>query len=388
MDGSPDPLHVALSMLTYVPGGMGGSETYARELVRALSHSRRVTVDTWVSRAGTGLDDQVAEHVVAGVAGGPSTQARLLTILQARRHRRALRRAMSASDVVHYPFTAPVPWPSSNQRTVVSLLDTQHLDLPHLFSQAERAYRRRFYDAATRRADVVVTISHFAKSRIVERLGVPPDRIAVAHLGVDATSFTPNLGPRENFLLYPARGWPHKNHRRLIDAVHLLREEDHDLRLVLTGGGLEAIGEVPDWVDVRGLVSRSDLHDLYRRAGCLVFPSLYEGFGLPPLEAMASGCPVAASDGGSLPEVCGDAAVLFDPNDPESIADGVRRAIAHRDTLTTAGLAQSSRFTWSACATAHEDAYLAAAGRSTVGAGQDGPERSATPRHDREQEKQ
>ena len=129
-------------------------------------------------------------------------------------------------------------------------------------------------------------------------------------------------------MLYPARGWKHKNHARLIDAMRLVRSRHPEMRLVLTGGGLDALGELPDWVDRRGLVSDEELRDLYRRAGVLAFPSLYEGFGLPPLEAMASGCPVAASDAGSLPEVVGRYAVLFDPLSPESIAGGIEEAMA------------------------------------------------------------
>lgn len=358
------PVRVAISMLSLVPGGMGGSETYARELLRELAALQTLAVETWVAEVGAGFAAEIPEHVVRGIVGGPSTRERVVTLAQAWRHRAAICREQAAADVVHYPFTAPVPWPSRDTAAVVSLLDVQHLDLPHLFSRAERAYRRRYYDAAARRADMVVTISRFAKQSIVERLGVDPERIAVAHLGVDATVFRPNLGEREHFCFYPARGWAHKNHHRLIEAVRILRADDPDLRLVLTGGGLETLGALPDWVEVRGLVPHEELHELYRQAACLVFPSLYEGFGLPPLEAMASGCPVAASTAGSLPEVCGDAAVLFDPENPEAIAEGVRRALGRGPELTGLGLAQAARFTWSSCAAAHEDAYVAAAGRA------------------------
>ncbi|HUX69723.1 MAG TPA: glycosyltransferase family 1 protein [Cellulomonadaceae bacterium] len=359
------PLDVALAMLTLVPGGMGGSETYARELTRELAGSTRVSATAHVARIAAGFSAGIAEHVAPTVTGGPSTPDRVRTLIRFATHRRSVLDAMRPVDVIHYPFTAPVPWPPTDVAFVQSLLDVQHLDLPHLFSRAERLYRRRYYDHAARRADRIVTISAFAKQSIVDRLGIDPEKITVAHLGVDASAFTPNLGPRQPFVLYPARGWPHKNHQRLVEAMTLLRQDVPGLRLVLTGGGLDAIGTVPDWVDVRGLVTRDELHELYRTASCLVFPSLYEGFGLPPLEAMASGCPVAASNAGSLPEVCGDAAELFDAEDPAEIAAGTARALGRAVELQQLGLDQVRGFTWAACAAAHEDAYLAAAGWSS-----------------------
>src|SRR5581483_3278101 len=160
----------------------------------------------------------------------------------------------------------------------------------------------------------VIAISRFVGERAVARLGLHEDRIRVVPLGVDHARFTPGEGEREPFLLYPARPWPHKNHARLYEAFRQLRRERPELRLVLTGGG--DFGAVPDGVEVRGLVADEELASLYRRASALVFPSLYEGFGQPPLEAMASGCPVACSDRASLPEVVGDAARLFDPESP------------------------------------------------------------------------
>jgi glycosyltransferase involved in cell wall biosynthesis len=109
-------------------------------------------------------------------------------------------------------------------------------------------------------------------------------------------------------------------------------------------------------------VSQSELVSLYRRAACLVFPSLYEGFGLPLLEAMACGCPVAASNRGAIPETCGDAAVLFDPEDVHGIVNGVRDAIARADELSERGIARAAEFTWGSSARAHEAVYRAAAG--------------------------
>ncbi|HEX7806322.1 MAG TPA: glycosyltransferase, partial [Cellulomonas sp.] len=224
-------LDVALAMLTLVPGGMGGSETYARALTRQLATSTTVAATAYVAAIGAGFSAGIPEQTVTQVEGGASTRARVTTLLQATARRRSIVAGWSGADVVHYPFTVPVPYPARSSALVVSLLDVQHLDLPELFTTTERAYRRRYYDRAARRADVVVTISEFARSRIVATLDVDPERVVVAPLGVDQAEFEPNLGARENFLLYPARAWPHKNHARLFEAFGLLRCEDPSVRL-------------------------------------------------------------------------------------------------------------------------------------------------------------
>ena len=192
-------------------------------------------------------------------------------------------------------------------------------------------------------------------------LDIDPRRVHVVPHGVDHTLFVPSDEPREPFLLYPARPWPHKNHLKLFQALLDLRRQLPDLRLVLTGGGLERLKPFPEGVEPRGLVSREELAELYRRAACLVFPSLHEGFGLPALEAMASGCPVAASTAGALPEVCGDAAVLFDPEDVHAMENAIREALARADELRAAGLARAAGFTWEESARRHEDVYRSVA---------------------------
>ncbi|MES2092846.1 MAG: glycosyltransferase family 1 protein [Actinomycetota bacterium] len=350
-------IEVAVSMLTLVPGGMGGSETYARELTRQLATVDGVNATAYVPAGAVGFSQGIAEEPIALVRGGGSTAQRLRSVATASLFAPDIRARMRSASVVHFPFTVPVPRPARDQAFVQSLLDLQHLDLPQLFSRAELAYRRHFYEGAARRADAVITISEFAKKRMVELLNLPPDKIHVAHLAVDAEHYRPNLGARENFVLYPARGWAHKNHARLIEAMRRVRADIPDMRLVLTGGGLDTLRDLPEWVERRGLVSADELKELYRSAAALAFPSLYEGFGLPPLEAMASGCPVAASDTGSIPEVCGEAAVLFDPLDVESIADGILAAVSGRQQLTVAGLDQVHGFTWKRCRDVHVDVY-------------------------------
>jgi glycosyltransferase involved in cell wall biosynthesis len=354
---------VALAMLTLVPGGMGGSQTYAAALTAQLSHVEGFDVTAYVAESARGFSEGVTERVVPRLKANPSTRDRIATAASIALRVRSIRRMMADADVVHFPFTVPAPMPQSGQGFVQSLLDVQHLDLPDLFSRAELLYRRRFYEGAARKADAVVTISHFAKERMVELLDLDPDRVFVAHLGVDTDRYTFSDGPRENFVLYPARGWAHKNHKTLIEGVREARKTNPSLTLVLTGGGLDDLGDLPDWVDRRGLVSADELKRLYGTASALVFPSLYEGFGLPPLEAMASGCPVAASDAGSIPEIVGDAAVLFDPHDPSAIAAAIEEAQRRAPALVAAGRKQVARFTWERCRDVHLDAYRFAAER-------------------------
>ena len=169
--------------------------------------------------------------------------------------------------------------------------------------------------------------------------------------------------------------WPHKNHGRLLDAFASVG--DNDLWLVLTGQtyGHERLlaGRGRERVRHLGHVPASDLAGLYRGAAAVVFPSLFEGFGLPPLEAMACAVPVAASGRGSLAEVCGDAALLFDPEDPDAMADAIRRVTSDetlRARLRAAGPARAARYTWAAAARRHVEAYalVASAAGARLGA--------------------
>jgi glycosyltransferase involved in cell wall biosynthesis len=349
---------VALPLLTLVPGISGGSETYARELCRALErvggHDYEALVPTLAPDAGGGLPSVVA----AGYASSTRTPGRLRAMGEAWLRPGALRRYLDRADVVHYPLTVPVP--PTGKPSVLTLLDVQHLDLPELFPRGERLFRRLAYDRAARGTDHVVVISEWVRERVVARLGLDPARVHAIHLGVDHERFSPGgASVREPFLLYPARPWPHKNHARLYEAFARVRAERPGLRLVLTGVGHDA-ATLPEGAETLGSVSTDELVSLYRRASALVFPSLYEGFGLPPIEAMACGCPVATSNAGSLPEVVGDAAVLFDPRDPGSIAAGILEALDRADELRQRGLARAAGFTWDATARAHDAVYEAA----------------------------
>jgi glycosyltransferase involved in cell wall biosynthesis len=360
-------MHVALALLTLFPGRVGGSEANVRGLLREFANGGgpdRLTVlaNRHVMRAYAQAG--VPLHHVRSYRSGDSDRTRALAMLAARAVPRvAARDVPEGIDLVHYPVTVPVPV-LSGRRTVVTLLDVQHHELPGMFSRAERWLRAWAYDGAARGADRVLTISEHARRGIIEHVGVAPERVEAIPLGVDHARFTPDGGGApglaERYVLYPANMWPHKNHERLLAAFDQLG--DPTLQLVLTGQtyGREQLLAGRDRVHHLGHIPPDDMPALYRGALALVFPSLFEGFGLPPLEAMACGTPVAASNAGAVAEVCGDAALAFDPHDVDAIAAALARVTQDeplRARLREAGLARAAPFTWQATAAAHLRAY-------------------------------
>jgi glycosyltransferase involved in cell wall biosynthesis len=288
--------------------------------------------------AGEGLPTVVAREY----RSASSTPERLLAMGLASARPGPLTAHLQGADVVHFPLTIELP--RTPLPKVVTLHDVQHLDLPALFPRAERALRAALWHRSLRRATRVIAISDFVRDRAVSKLGLDGERVRVVPLGLDHDVLRPGTGEREPFVLYPARPWRHKNHPRLYEAFELVRRERPELSLVLTGGG--DFGAVPDGVDVRGHVTQAELVSLMQRASVLVFPSLYEGFGLPPLEAMACGCPVACSNAGALPETVGAAAKLFDPHDPEAIAGALLEVLKEPARWIERGLARVEQFSW------------------------------------------
>jgi glycosyltransferase involved in cell wall biosynthesis len=344
---------VGIALLTLVPGELGGSETYVRELLRGLGRVGSLQYRVYLPPAAADCGEGLPAEVVAAYGAARTPRERLVAMARAAARPSALR-ARVQGDVVHYPLTIRLPPVESP--AVVTLHDLQHLDLPRLFSRAERVFRTVAWHRSVRGATWTIVPSGFVRDRAVTLLGLDPARVRVIHHGIDHATFAPDASvEREPFLLYPARAWPHKNHTRLFEAFALLRRAHPELRLVLTGGG--SFGAVPDGVEVRGIVPQEELVSLLRRASALVFPSLYEGFGQPPLEAMACGCAVACSDAASLPDVCGDAVRYFHPDDPRQIAAAVEDVLAAPQEWSRRGLERAAAFTWDASARAHDAVY-------------------------------
>lgn len=373
-------ISVCLSLLSVYPSRNGGTATYARGLISALGSCDGVDVNVLVnSEAHRYFADLRSAHVDIRRLPSYDTTEHRLGRVPALVAAHALKRvgrplSRSESDVVHYAQTVMAPRVSLP--SVVTLHDALHHEHPEFFSPAVRLWRRLVYDTAARRAHLVVTDSDHARQQIINHLELNPGRVRVAYLGVDGERFTPvanaeddtalkHLGVTFPYLLYPAAFLPHKNHRNLFRALALTS----DIHLVLTGphfGRKATITNMAgrEGVESRvhhlGLVPADALPALYRRAAALVFPSLYEGFGAPVLEAMASGCPVASSTASSLREVAGDAAVPLDPTDATSIASAITTVIsdeARRRVCITRGLDRVSRFTWASCARKHAAVY-------------------------------
>jgi glycosyltransferase involved in cell wall biosynthesis len=266
-----------------------------------------------------------------------------------------LRRAARQLDVLHCTtFRGPV---RVSAPVVLTVHDLAILRWPDAFPSWHRLYGRAGLRRVLHSADAIVAVSEFTRRELVELAGVPSERIRVVPNGVDpvfvadgsaepAPSYNLSQG---GYVLAVGTLEPRKN---LASAVEAARLAEVDLRVVgARGWGGVA---VPGWV---GEVPDAELAGLYRGAACLLYPSLYEGFGLPVLEAMACGTPVVTSKGTAMEEIAGGAAVLVDPNDVGSIAAGIRDAAGRRAELVELGRARASQFTWTRTADALEDVW-------------------------------
>jgi glycosyltransferase involved in cell wall biosynthesis len=291
-------------------------------------------------------------------------------------------RALGAS-VVHFPYAVHF---ETSLPFLYEPLDLQHRHLPALFSPGERRWRDRVYRQGCERARLVVTGTHHIKQDIVSEFGIDPRKIAVIPIrsALPAAPASPEAVARvrakyglpDRFLLYPAMGFPHKNHLRLFEALAVLRDQ-HDLTLplVCTGRAYESHApaldgalarlRLTDQVRMLGSVPSDDLVALFGAAWALVFPSLFEGIGMPVLEALQYGLPVISSNAACLPEVGGDAAIYFDPLSVQAIVEAILTADRRPDLLERhkrAAPAVLSRFCWPKAARTYVACYRSAAG--------------------------
>ena len=263
--------------------------------------------------------------------------------------------------LAHFQHVVPPGCPCPAVVTIHDLSFERH---PELMGRRDRLVFRTMVPRSVRRAARVLAVSEWTKRDLVDYYDFPEDKVVVTPNGVDPV-FTPIGERREDgpYALFVGTLQPRKDPLAALEAVALLKD---GLRLILVGPdkGLEAEARrlaselgLNGRVEFAGHVEKQQLAELYRGAACFVFPSRYEGFGLPVVEAMASGTPVVAAASGSIPEVAGDAAVLVEPGDPVALAGGIERALADRERLVEAGLERAKRYRWSETARQTLDVY-------------------------------
>lgn len=292
-----------------------------------------------------------------------------------------IRQHLHRIDLYFCPFGSLIPRPLPLP-TVVTIVDIQEVFFPEFFTLHNLVARFWHYVGSTKMADHVLTISTFSKETLVRHHQLPQEKITVAHLCADERFYRareialrPATALPEQYIFYPANRWRHKNHDMLLRALAWLRDQEKmKVHAVFTGFDQQngyAIEKkaqeygIADQVTQLGYVSVEELAYLYVHAELLVFPSLFEGFGIPLVEAMAAGCPVLAARTTSLPEVGGDAVAYFDPSSPESLAGSLHELLTNsslRKELVARGSRRAGDFSPARMAENHLAAFRKASG--------------------------
>jgi glycosyltransferase involved in cell wall biosynthesis len=278
-------------------------------------------------------------------------------------------------DVIHETYYAAKPVGNTDALRVVTVYDMIHELFPNNFSWLDRTTQQK--KISLTRADKIICISHNTKRDLIDIFNLPEEKIFVVHLGFE--KFSPNettvkIQLDKPYLLYVGSRAGYKNFRGLLDAFASSHKLNNDFRLIAFGGGAFNREEINLFqklgISLNNVqqISGNDevLGRLYQHARAFIYPSLYEGFGLPPLEAMAHDCPVISSNTSSMPEVIGDAGVYFSPKNIDSIRDAIERTVYSDNAihlLTQKGVKQLKNFSWQKCAEETLKIYTSTRGR-------------------------
>jgi len=382
---------IAVDMTPILPGGEnGGAKIFTIELLRSFQNAAPedhflLLTALWNHEELSVLDSpNMTRHcVLTGKKPSPKPLTAMYPGFLRRGLGRIGRYIMRASktgigprrllgsrgvDLLFCPFTA-VTYAEPGIRTVSVIYDLQHRDLPQFFSPHEIGVRNSFLNEVSKRADYIICISEHVREATLKHLKTDPERTHTAHVCIQARMSTPDqrsidrrlsaLGiGRHRYMFYPANYWPHKNHRMLLSAygMFLSRNPENNLNLVFTGALEDLEKDLKRAVKQMGLTGRvhflgflpqEQLDVVWYGCEFLIFPSLYEGFGIPVLEAMSIGKPVLCSNTTSLPEVAGKAALYFDPRKPGDILNCLERVSKDsslRKDLVKQGYARAADF--------------------------------------------
>lgn len=345
----------------------GGISRYFVELARRISRSGSWDVEVLALAHVNGYLHSLDAELVTGwqVPAVPRT-GRLRQVVDDAVSRRRLSR--NPPGLVHETYFSDTPLSPAGVPIVVTVYDMIHEKFSHLHSDAsERTVTKR---KAIRRADQVICISECTRRDLLELIPVDPARVSVVHLGSSLLPVADRSAerPAEPYILYVGDRRAHKNFGNLLDALALCPTLRASHRLVIYGGGPLTAAEqerirrhrLPAGMVVQSGGGDARLAALYRGAAAFVYPSLYEGFGMPILEAMACECPVACGSTPSSHEVAGGAAAFFEASDPASIAEVLERVLGspeYADELRALGLARHELFSWGRCAAETERIY-------------------------------
>ncbi len=389
--------HIGLNLIFLVPGETGGMEIAARELIGALlaEAPAEMRFTMFVNREAAALSTGAPWGEMAAAVTVPVNARNRVQWVLGEQALLPWLAARARVDLVHsLASTAPL---RGRFRRVVTVHDLIYARFPEAHAGVRDLGMKALVPAAARRSDRVIADSLSTRADLVELVGLAPERIDVVPLGLGAPRREQPLPPEEvrarhglgerRVVLSLSAKRPHKNLTALIDALAKLPAEERPV-LVLPGYPTAHEQDLRMRARMRGVdgdvrflawVSDAELETLWGLADAFVFPSLYEGFGLPILEAMARGVPVACADAASLPEVAGDAALLFDPHDTVALASALKRLLD--DPLFAAGLVARGRervreFTWQRTARLTLESYGRALGRG-------GPDPAARIRSDK-----
>jgi glycosyltransferase involved in cell wall biosynthesis len=384
-------MKIGLNAIGFNPGRIGGVETYFRQLLHHLQREdggHEYTITCKNTEAGCFRLYNPRFSVKQFGFGRPSLRWLIRGVLFEISHIDIMTPLMSRLpvDVLHHPFTVLEPL-RLNIPSVLTFWDMQHEFYPEFFSRRELRFRNYAFRASAQKANRIIVSSEFSKACLVERYGVISGKIDVIYTGY-GEEYRPiddraaleairgNYQLPDSFIYYPAALWPHKNHRALLDAIYLVRNKyGLNVNLVLSGLSAGRADELRYEIQQRsleraiiviGYIPYDDLPYLYNLATMMIFPSLFEGFGIPLVEAMACGCPVACSNTTSLPEVVGErGALLFDPQSIEEIASAIITVCGNcelRDKMRMAGLKRAEMFDWRETARKTRTVYEKACG--------------------------
>jgi len=347
-----------------------GIEIYMEELLRALAGTGVLKITT-LSWAPTGLDLPGVTEVIPAVRPDlPAGSAQAVLWKLWFDHWGCVRGIPRDQRVLYHGMDGFLPFALNRRHScVLTVHDLGWQVHPELYAQRIRLMYGTLVPWAIRRADRLIAVSRYTADDLMRRAGVPAAKIDVVYHGVD-----PRFSPLESaapsgdspYLLAVGGVSPRKNTRRLIQAFGQWRARGGraaGYRLLITGNSLDEgfvqTGSVPEGVTVLGFVDQAELRRLYAGASAFVYPGVYEGFGLPIVEAMACGTPVVTSSTGSAPEIAGGAAVLVDPFDLNSIENGIEQATQPDEAarLRALGAQRARAFRWDLAAEATLDAY-------------------------------